>query len=112
MRRGKTKRGRPRKKWMEEIHTMSGMNLGELRDVVEVRDVWRKLTISIARTLRVEGTRGLLQLLCRALEQVLCTQCAISSPSFIQTISIASLQVHFYSEVLPTQHGYCAGVSH
>ena len=57
MRRGKTKRGRPRKKWMEEIHTMSGMNLAELRDAVEVRDVWRKLTISIARTLRVEGTR-------------------------------------------------------
>src|SRR6218665_2296951 len=31
--------------------------------------------------------------------------------SFIQTISIASLQVHYYSEALPTQHGYCAGVS-
>src|SRR6218665_4136180 len=30
---------------------------------------------------------------------------------FIQTISIAPLQVHFYSEALPTQHGYCAGVS-
>src|SRR6218665_2857629 len=30
---------------------------------------------------------------------------------FIQTISTAPLQVHFYSEVLPTQHGYCAGVS-
>src|SRR6218665_3073058 len=31
--------------------------------------------------------------------------------SYIQTISIAPLQVHFYSEALPTQHGYCAGVS-
>src|SRR6218665_708320 len=31
--------------------------------------------------------------------------------SFIQTISMAPLQVHFYSEALPTQHGYCAGVS-
>src|SRR6218665_3041461 len=31
--------------------------------------------------------------------------------SFIQTIYIAPLQVHFYSEALPTQHGYCAGVS-
>src|SRR6218665_3660935 len=31
--------------------------------------------------------------------------------SFIQTISIAPLQAHFYSEALPTQHGYCAGVS-
>jgi len=31
--------------------------------------------------------------------------------SFIQTICIAPLQVHFYSEALLTQHGYCAGVS-
>src|SRR6218665_345005 len=31
--------------------------------------------------------------------------------SFIQTISIAPLQVHFYSEALPTHHRYCAGVS-
>jgi len=27
---------------------------------------------------------------------------------FIQTISIAPLQVHFYPEALPTQRGYCA----
>ena len=32
--------------------------------------------------------------------------------SFIQTISIAPLQVHYYLEALPTQHGYCARVSH
>src|SRR6218665_1455947 len=32
-------------------------------------------------------------------------------PSFIQTISIAPLQVRYYSEEIPTQHGYCAGVS-
>ena len=31
--------------------------------------------------------------------------------SFIQTISIAPLQVHYYSEALQTQHGYCAGIS-
>src|SRR6218665_1701798 len=30
----------------------------------------------------------------------------------ITLISIAPLQVHFYSEVLPTRHGYCVGVSH
>ena len=55
---GRRKRGRPRKKWMEEkIYKMPGMNLAELRDAVEDRDVSRKLTMSIARTLRVEGTR-------------------------------------------------------
>src|SRR6218665_4008007 len=53
---GRRKRGRPKKKWMKEIHTMSWMNLAEPRDAVEDRDVWRKLTMSIARTLRVEGT--------------------------------------------------------
>src|SRR6218665_544970 len=33
--------------------------------------------------------------------------------SFIQAISIAPLllQVHYYSGALPTQHGYCVGVS-
>jgi len=31
--------------------------------------------------------------------------------AFIQAISIAPLQVHYYSVALSTQHGYCAGVS-
>jgi len=30
---------------------------------------------------------------------------------FIQTFSIVPLQVHCYSETLPTKHGYCVGVS-
>ena len=30
---------------------------------------------------------------------------------FIQAISIAPLQVHYYSAALPTQHGYCVGAS-
>src|SRR6218665_3229059 len=29
----------------------------------------------------------------------------------IQAISVALLQIHYYSEALPTQHGYCVGVS-
>jgi len=31
--------------------------------------------------------------------------------SFIRAISIAPLQFRYYSEALPTQHGYCAGIS-
>ena len=31
--------------------------------------------------------------------------------SFIQAISIAPLQVHYYSEALPTQDGFCVRVS-
>ena len=29
---------------------------------------------------------------------------------FIQAISIAPVHVNIYSEALPTQHGYCAGI--
>ena len=32
--------------------------------------------------------------------------------SFIQANSVAPLKVHYHSEALPTQHGYCVGVSH
>src|SRR6218665_1585702 len=53
---GRRKRCRPRKRWMEEIHTMSGMNLAELRDAVEDLDLWRKLTITIAKALRPDST--------------------------------------------------------
>ena len=36
----------------------------------------------------------------------------LSIHSFIQTITtIAPLQVHYYLEALPTQHGYCDGIS-
>ena len=31
--------------------------------------------------------------------------------SFIHSISIPPLQVHYYSEELPTQHGICVGVA-
>jgi len=51
------KRGRPRKRWMEEIHTMLGMSLAELRDVAEDREVWRKLSMKIDRTHRADSTR-------------------------------------------------------
>jgi len=36
---------------------MSGMNLAELRDVVEDWDLWRTLTMTIARALQVDSTR-------------------------------------------------------
>jgi len=45
------------KRWMEEILAMSCMNLAELRDAVEDRNLWRKLTMTIARAFRDDGTR-------------------------------------------------------
>jgi len=51
MRRGK------KKIHMEEIHTLSGMSLAELRGAAEDWDLWRKLTMTIAGTLRADSTR-------------------------------------------------------
>src|SRR6218665_891985 len=47
---GSRRRGRPRRKWMDEIHEVPGMKLAELRDVTTKRKIWRKMVKTIART--------------------------------------------------------------
>ncbi len=42
---GRRRRGRPRKRWMEEILVGTGMGLEELREVVRNRSAWRMLTM-------------------------------------------------------------------
>src|SRR3984885_12370847 len=54
---GKRKRGRPRRRWMEEIHKTTGMKLEKLREATRDREMWRALLVTIARTQRVDGTR-------------------------------------------------------
>jgi len=54
---GRRRRGRPRRKWMDEIHEVTGMKLAELRDVTTERKIWRKMVKTIARTQRVDRTR-------------------------------------------------------
>ena len=54
---GRRRRGRPRRKWMDEIHEVTGMKLVELRDVTEQRKRWRKLVKTIVRAPRVDSTR-------------------------------------------------------
>src|SRR5678815_1938472 len=44
---GRRKQGRPRKKWMDEIHDTTGMNLAELRDATADRRKWRGLILSL-----------------------------------------------------------------
>src|SRR6218665_2229066 len=39
---GRRRRERPRSKWMDEIHEVTGMKLAELRDVTTERKIWRK----------------------------------------------------------------------
>src|SRR6218665_2389810 len=38
---GRRRRGRPRRKWMDEIHEVTGMKLAELRDMTAERKHWR-----------------------------------------------------------------------
>ena len=54
---GKRRRGRPRRKWMDEIHEVTGMKLAELRDVTTERKAWRRLVKTGARVQRVDSTR-------------------------------------------------------
>src|SRR6218665_1088206 len=53
---GRRRRGRPRRKWMDEIHEVTGMKLAELREVTTERKIWRKMVKTIARTRRVDST--------------------------------------------------------
>src|SRR6218665_2192033 len=54
---GRRRRGRPRRKWMDEIHEVTGMKLAELRDVTAKRKHWRRMVKTVARTRRVDSTR-------------------------------------------------------
>ena len=54
---GRRRRGRPRRKWMDLVHEVTGMKLAELRDVTTERKKWRGLVKTIARAQRVDSTR-------------------------------------------------------
>ena len=54
---GRRKRGRPRKKWMDEIHERTGMNLAKLREATMERRQWRRYIMMIARVHGTECTR-------------------------------------------------------
>jgi len=51
------RRGRPRRKWMDEIHEVTGIKLAEIRDVLKERKQWRRLVKTVARAQRVDSTR-------------------------------------------------------
>jgi len=54
---GRRRRGRPRRRWMDEIHEVTGMKLAELRDVTKERKQWRRLAMTVPRVPRTDGTR-------------------------------------------------------
>ena len=53
----KEKEGKTKKKWMDEIHERTGMNLTELREATMERKQWRRYIMMIARVHGTEGTR-------------------------------------------------------
>ena len=54
---GRRKRGQPTRKWMDEIHEVTGMKLAELRDVTTEGKQWKRLVKTVARAQRVDSTR-------------------------------------------------------
>ena len=54
---GRRRRGRPMRRWMDEIHEVTGMNLAELRDVTSERKQWRRLAMMVARVPGTDSTR-------------------------------------------------------
>jgi len=43
---GRRRRRRPRRKWMYEMHEVTGMKLAELRDVTTESKIWRNMVMT------------------------------------------------------------------
>ena len=56
-REGRRRKGRPSRRWMDEIREVTGMKLAELSDVTTERQQWRRLAMMVARVPRTDGTR-------------------------------------------------------
>ena len=54
---GRRRRGQPRRRWMDEIHEITGMKLAELRDATIERKQWRRLVTVVARVQGTDSTR-------------------------------------------------------
>ena len=51
------RRGRPRRRRMDETHEVTGMKIAELRDVMTERKQWRRLAMMVARVPGTDCTR-------------------------------------------------------
>ena len=54
---GWRRRGRPRRRWMDEIHEVTGMKLAEPRAVTTERKQWRRFAMMVARVPGTDSTR-------------------------------------------------------
>ena len=54
---GTRRRGRPRTRWMDGVKEAVGMKLGQLKEVVKDRKLWRKVIMEVTRSrTRIDGT--------------------------------------------------------
>src|SRR6218665_667308 len=56
-REGRRRRGRPKRRWMDEIHEVTGIKLAELRDATIERKQWRRLVMVVAKVPGTDSTR-------------------------------------------------------
>ena len=55
---GKRNRGRPRRRWLDEVVQTTGMSLQQLKEAVRDRVGWRGVVMEVTRgLLRPDGTR-------------------------------------------------------
>src|SRR6218665_1330987 len=55
---GSRRQGRLGRRWMDEMHKVSGMKLVELRDVTTERKQWRRLIMRVSRVPGTDSTRS------------------------------------------------------
>ena len=54
---GTRRRGRPRNRWMDGVKEAVGMKLGQLKEEVKNRELWRKVIMEVTRNrTRIDGT--------------------------------------------------------
>ena len=55
---GQRKRGRPRRRWMDEVKDITGKSLQELKEMARDRDMWRIMVRAVTKgRMRPDGTR-------------------------------------------------------
>ena len=54
---GRRRRRQLKRRWMDEIHEVTGMKLAEVRDSTTERKHWRRLLKMVARAQRADSTR-------------------------------------------------------
>ena len=101
---GRRRRGQPRRKWMDEIHEVTGMKLEELRDVTTERKQRRRLVKTVASTRWQNCTLKLLShkidIFFTILYQLIAENCLLCSYILVGLLLSTSHQLYFSFSVI------------